>query len=212
PVRPPFSTGLNRISPVLAYSRMLRASSEIAVAIRVRSPPAKPKRAARPRPIWRAITRSAADRIGTATPSRGMTSPRPPTWLAMRAAGLRSLIEVREPFLQVECRGHVLEGETEPNHRECDLGLDAHAHGRSTAQPDHVGDSPQRSHREGVHDVEHRDVHDRPPGSVSPHLLYQVVPEMEKVLVAQGGLDGGDEVVALLEDGDAHRRQDRGAS
>src|SRR5262245_46431950 len=105
---------------------MLRASSEIAVAIRVRSPPVKPKRAARLRPIWRAATRSAADRIGTAMPSRGRTSPRPPTGLAMPAAGLRSLIEVGKPFLQVECGGYVLEGETEPNHGERDLGLDAH--------------------------------------------------------------------------------------
>src|SRR5207249_5346216 len=65
PGRPSTSSWLSTISPVAAYSMMLRASSEIAVAITVRSLPANPSAAARARPRCRAVTMSAEELIGT---------------------------------------------------------------------------------------------------------------------------------------------------
>src|SRR3989442_529796 len=52
-------------SPFLAYSRMLRASSEIAVAMRVRWLFEKPICWASARPRWRAVTMSTSESIGT---------------------------------------------------------------------------------------------------------------------------------------------------
>src|SRR5712692_6324540 len=130
PFRPAFWAGLSRISPVLAYSRMLRASSEIAVAITVKSLPLKPKREASARPSWRAATMSAADRMGTViTTDRPMSSPGAASSpLGMRSAGLLHLIEVSEPLLEVEGGGNVLKGEAELDHRKGYFGLDSHDH------------------------------------------------------------------------------------
>src|SRR5207245_3307790 len=59
------SITFKRISPCFAYVTMLRASSEIAVAIRVASPGVKLNAAASERPFWRAMTMSWSDRMGT---------------------------------------------------------------------------------------------------------------------------------------------------
>src|SRR5712692_4005177 len=201
PFRPAFWARLSRISPVLAYSRMLRASSEMAVAITVKSLPSKPNRAARARPSWRAATMSAADRMGTVITDRPMSSPGPASSaLGMRRAGVLQVVEVGEPLLEVEGGGDVLKGEAELDHGKGHLGLDSHDHGLGAPQPDHVGDGPQRANGEGIHHVKDGNVHDGSPGSIAAHLLHEVVTELEQVLIAEGRLNGSDEVVSLFED------------
>src|SRR5512135_3128754 len=61
PLRLDWST----ISPDLAYSTMLRETSEIAAAISVASTLSKPNSSANARPCWRAVTMSLAEAIGT---------------------------------------------------------------------------------------------------------------------------------------------------
>src|SRR5262245_28741440 len=202
PTRLPRRASASSISPSVAYSRMLRASSEIAVAITVWSLREKPRPAASSRPRWRADTMSAADAIRTtispADSARGCRS------LAMRTGGLRLPVEISQPLLEVEGRGDVAEGQAELDHREGDLRLDPHDDRLRSPQADHVGDGAQGPDREGVHDVEHGDVHDRGARAELAHLLRQVVAELQQVLVREGGLDRGDQVVALFEDRDAH--------
>src|SRR5262245_12680229 len=194
PRRPPFWHRESRISPPPAYSRMLRATSEIAVAITVRSPEEKPSLEASVRPSWRALTMSAAEPMGT---TRSGAS------LAMGDLS-RPGVEVRESLLEVEGGRHVLQGQAELHHREGHLGLDADDDRLRSPELDHVGDRAQGAHREGVHHVEHRDVDDRALGAVLPDLLHQVVAQLEEILVGERRLDRGDQVIALLQDGNAH--------
>src|SRR5438105_12720433 len=95
----PFSEmGPRSISTAPAYVRMLRATSEIAVAINVASVGEKPISPASSRPRWRARTRSASDSM------------------AMRvsvdaAIGLPSPDEQRQALFQVERRAHPFQAE-----------------------------------------------------------------------------------------------------
>src|SRR5947209_1105100 len=93
--RPPVSLIEREISPEPAYSTRLRASSEIAVATRVRSLPVNPACSASSRPRCRAARMSCSDAMRSVVLS---TIGRP------HADG----IEERDALLQIECRGHVL--------------------------------------------------------------------------------------------------------
>src|SRR5207249_7739332 len=123
PGRPSESSWLRTISPVVAYSMMLRASSEMAVAITVRSLPEKPSAAARARPRCRAVTMSADELMGTTLSARGPASRR--GLLDMAGGGGHLAVQEGQAFLQVEGGGDVLEGESELDHRERHLWLDA---------------------------------------------------------------------------------------
>src|SRR5690348_2538534 len=118
---------------------MLRAISEMAVAITIRSTPAKPSCSASSRPCWRAATmsRSCSTRI-TASPSR---------------TNARTDAKVREPLLQVESRRRVAEREAELDHRESHVGLDADDDRLCPLQLEDVDGLPQHSRRERVDDV-----------------------------------------------------------
>src|SRR5204862_588418 len=65
PCRSPAASPRKRISPRLAYIRMLRAISEMAAAMTVWSPISNPQSAASSRPFCRALTMSTSDLIGT---------------------------------------------------------------------------------------------------------------------------------------------------
>src|SRR5207245_9576113 len=110
PGRPAVPSCLSTISPVVAYSMMLRASSEMAVAIRVRSLPEKPSAAANARPRWRAVTISAEELMGTTLSSRAPGSAR--GLLDRSRARRHLLVQAGQPFLQVEGGRYGLEGET----------------------------------------------------------------------------------------------------
>src|SRR6266568_8319450 len=110
---------------------MLRATSEIAVAISVSSLPENRRDFASSRAFCRASNTSASARICTTSSSLMAIDPR----------HLQDL----EAFLEVEsCRG-VLERQSELHHREGHLGLDAHDDGGGAQQFDHLGDAAQRA-------------------------------------------------------------------
>src|SRR5688572_24185599 len=142
PSRPRSCTTRSATSPSPAYVVTLRATSEMAVASRVRSVLLKPRLAPIALASWRAVTTSASVRIATRTSS------------ATRVAlPVELALEEREPLLEVERRVHVLEVHAELDHREGHLGLDAHDHGLRAAQPRHMRDTPKRARDERVHDV-----------------------------------------------------------
>src|ERR671914_1118601 len=120
---------------------MLRATSEMAVAMSVRSVLENPALAASRRPSWRATTMSSSVMIGTRI-----------SFVTVRGL-LDELVQERQAFLEVESGVHALEVEPELDHRESDLGLDADHDGVGAAQPRHVGDPAQRPGRERVHHV-----------------------------------------------------------
>src|SRR5437879_8306674 len=111
---------------------MLRASSEMAVAITARSVVGKPHCDASSRPFWRAETMSASQSMDTRT-SSAMSA-----YLLARA--LPFPVKVRKPLFQVQRCRDALQRQPQFDHRECDFGLDADDDGLRAAQPDHVGD------------------------------------------------------------------------
>src|SRR5260370_738793 len=102
------------ISPRLAYSTMLRETSEIAAAISVNSTPSKPSSAASARPFWRAVTTSLAEVIGT-WPS-----------LDILRVPFDVPVQIGQTFLEVERCSDPFQRQTQLYHGKRDLWLDAH--------------------------------------------------------------------------------------
>src|ERR1041385_6443923 len=105
---------------------MLRATSETAAAMTVRSPEEKPRVEASRRHSWRAVTMSTSARIAIRCSA--------PTSLTPLAAS----IEVGQPLLQIERGGHPGQGQAELDHGERHLGLNPHDHRLGAAQHDHL--------------------------------------------------------------------------
>src|ERR1041384_2991405 len=139
------------ISPCCAYWTILRAISEIAVAISVSVPPLKPISAAKARPRCLASTMSASELIRTLTSSG---TSRPP---------FCPLLQVSQSLFEVQRRGHVFQRQPELNHRKCDLRLNADDHRLRAAKFHHIGDHAHRPGGERIHHIQHRDVDDHPP-------------------------------------------------
>src|SRR5262245_41713356 len=138
---------------------MLRASSEIAVAMTARSVVGKPHFDASSRPFWREATMSASQSIGTRTSS---------TMIAhLRTRSLALAVKVGEPLFQIEGRRDALEREPELDHRKGNLRLDTHDDRLCSAEADHVRDVAEGARRERIDDVERGDVDDHPS---RPHL------------------------------------------
>src|SRR3989475_4816707 len=174
PCRSPSARPRKRISPRLAYIRILRAISDMAAAITVWSPISNPHSAASSRPFCRALTMSTSDRIGTLELLSGTVHPL-----------LAAAVEEVEPFLEIESGGDPFQREPQLHHREGDLGLDPDDHRLRAAQARHVRDIAERAHREGVHDVERRDVHDDAARAESAHPLDQRLPQLREVRVRE---------------------------
>src|SRR3954454_14550262 len=121
---------------------MLRASSEIAVAMSVASPGVKLSAVATERPVWRAVTMSRSDRMGTRI-----------SFSKCSSARLELAIQVGHPFFQVESSGDVLHPQSELHHRERDVGLDPDDDGLRAPQPDHLCQLLQGPGGERIHHV-----------------------------------------------------------
>src|SRR6266571_1039487 len=159
PCRPSSSMMPRVSSPFLAYNRMLRASSEMAVATMVRLLLEKPICSARARPRWRAVTMSWSESIGTRVSSFTGDCPRTSAGGAGTAADLLvPPIQKSESLFEVERGRHPLHRQAELHHGEGDLRLDADDDGLGAAQADHVGDVTQGARGERVHHVHRRDV------------------------------------------------------
>src|SRR6185437_14844771 len=129
---------------------MLRATSDMAVTISVRSMLEKPSSADSSRPFSRASTTSASELTWTRTSS-------------VTVYGLLELrVEEGEPLLEVQGGVHVFEAHPELHHRECNLGLNPNNHRLCAAQSRHMSNPAQRPRRKRVHHVERCDVHDDP--------------------------------------------------
>src|SRR3954453_8455162 len=113
---------------------MLRATSEIAVASSVWSVLESSTCAASSRARWRAVTTAASDSIGIRLSASATT-----------VGGLLLGLEQREALLEIEGRLHVLEAHPELDHREGDLGLDAHDDRGGPAQAGHHRDAGHRA-------------------------------------------------------------------
>src|SRR3954470_21340350 len=120
-------------------------------------------------------------------------------------AGTAQLIEQRQAFLEVERRVHRVQVDAELHHGEGDLRLDSHDDGLCAAQVCHLAEVAQRPGAEGVQNVQGGDVDDDTACAFSSDLLDQVALETLKVPVIQRRVDGGDEVGALRQDGNAQR-------
>src|SRR6185437_16878215 len=117
---------------------MLRAISEIAVAMSVGSGRGNPSRSAIARPSARAVTRSASELIATRTSS--LIARVPVCWAA----------EERPCGVEVQRGAERLEVQAELHHRDRDVGLDADDHGLGAAEPRAQHDRPQRAGYERV--------------------------------------------------------------
>src|SRR5581483_6253339 len=171
---------------------MLRATSEMAVAIRVWSVAENPLAAAISRPFWRAATTSTSVEIGTR--ASGATTRAPSVGSAQHL----------ESFLEIQGGRHALEGQAQLNHREGDVWLDAHDYRVRTAQLGDVGDPADGSTGEGIHDVEGRHVYDNALDSQPSNTVSKLFSELCQVLVSERGLDGRDQDIALLENSLRH--------
>src|SRR5262245_1960030 len=165
---------------------MLRASSEMAVAMTARSVVGNPQWDASSRPFWRAATMSASQSMGTRISS---------AMSAYLLAGSPALaVEVRQAFFQIQRGRDALEREPELDHREGHLRLNAHDDGLGPAEPDHVGDVAEGPRCERVDDVEGRDVDDHAPRAKLADRHNQRVAQLLEVLVGEGGLHRRDEI------------------
>src|SRR5437773_1220487 len=177
---------------------MLLASSEIAVATTARSVEGNPHCDASCRPFWRAQTMSASQSIDTRT-SSAMSAD-----LMTGSIPLAVAVKVGEALFQVQRGCHALQREPQLDHRERDLRLDSHDDRLGSAQLDHVGDVAQGAGRERVDHVERRHVHDDAPGPDLADLPDERVAQLFQVLVGERGLNGRDQIRALLEDRNLH--------
>src|SRR3990172_9037813 len=193
PRRPGSSSAARTTSPRCAYTTMLRATSEIAVATSVCSVTESPLAAASSRPFWRAVTMSPSCSIGT------LVSP------GIAPAPRGASIHEREALLEIQGRRHALERQPQLHHGEGDVGLDPHHHRTRAPQPGRLRDAADGAGGERIEDVEGRHVDDHRAGPDAPHPLGQLVPELDESPVVQRLLHGGDEDVALLHDGNGHR-------
>src|SRR3979409_1931553 len=109
---------------------MLRASSEMAVAIRVASPGEKLSATARERPFWRATTMSWSEQMETwISSSMCRRCSRP---------GLEFPAQIIHPLFEIERSLYRRQTQPQLHHREGDFGLDADDHGLRSTELDHV--------------------------------------------------------------------------
>src|SRR6266481_8237198 len=115
---------------------MLRASSDMAVAISVASPVEKPSSVARARPLCRAATISWSELMATRIS--------PALTVSLSVYVLEFLSQVRQTFFQVQRRRNAFQRQSKLNHGKSHFRLNPHDHCFRSAQPDHVCDLSQR--------------------------------------------------------------------
>src|SRR5215207_1940675 len=194
PLRSGSTIAVITISPRPTWLTMLRAISETAVAMRVASVGENPRSSASARASARAGTMSASDAIGTRASSPILGSLR-------REAGERV-----EALVEIEGGHEGMEIEIEVDHRDRHVGLDPDDHGGRAPQARGRGEGAERSRDEGVDDVQRADVDDQPATAEATDLLGELLAKREHLRVGEVRLDGGDQVIALAEDGDSHGR------
>src|SRR5574341_167862 len=185
---------LRTISPSPAYWRMLRAASEMAVAMKICSLLVKPISAASARPSCLAVTISASLLIGRTASSSSMP-----------AAAFCLLVQIDQPLFQVKGRRRIFQRDPKLDHIKGNIRLDAYDDRFRAAQSKHLDDSPQGADRERVDHVEHSDIDHDTQRALLAHAGGQFVAQLDEVLIRQRGLDRRDQIVALFQNWDLHR-------
>src|ERR1700758_4452308 len=108
---------------------MLRASSDIAAAIKVESTAEKPSSSASARPRCLAATISWSELIATRIS--------PDDTVALSVCAFELLIQVRQPFFQIQRGRYTFQCQSQLHHGKCHFRLDPHDHRFCPAQPDH---------------------------------------------------------------------------
>src|SRR5215467_16377238 len=155
---------------------MLRASSEMAVAMSVASPDEKPSSRARDRPFWRAKTMSWSELMATRISIRDTES-------SLSLHGLKFLVQIGQTFLQIEGCSNAFQSQTELHHRKSDFRLDSNNDGFGAAQFDHVGNFAQRARGKRVHDVHGGYINDDAARTESHNLLDESTSQLVEVCI-----------------------------
>src|SRR5438045_8807448 len=122
---------------------MLRASSDMAVAISVASPLEKPSSVARARPLCRAATISWSELMPTRIS--------PALTVSLSVYVLEFLNQVCQTFLQIQCRRHVFQAQPQLHHRKGYFRLNPHNHPFRSPPLDHVRNLPHRPRGDLAH-------------------------------------------------------------
>jgi hypothetical protein len=123
----------------------------------------------------------------------------------------RFLHEIGEAGFSIVHSRHCFEIEAEPCDGNCYIRLDA--------DKDHLGTAPahfrsqvaQGTGSKGVHHVEGAHIEDDAAGMGAGDLVEKGVVKAGEVFIDQGGLDGGNQVGTVLQDGNFHARTPRKA-
>src|SRR5215469_18110962 len=199
---------------------MFRASSEIAVAIRVSSLEEKPSVAASTRPFCRAETMSVSSLIRTTISSSTRSRERSNECSAEAAAakGLRSastgarflggtrflLTEKSNAFFQVKRCRHSFQFQTKLHHGERNIGLDSDDDRLRAAQSNHECNVTERARGEGIHHVQGGDVDNDAAGAQAADLLDEGVTQLHEIRIGERRLNRRDEIRTLFENRDFH--------
>src|SRR5579859_139509 len=127
---------------------ILRATSDIAVAITVRSEPLKPSSDASVRPFWRAVTISTAELTGTRNS------------FSMFQVSSGYAVEICQPFLQIKGCAYAFQRQPQLHHRKRNFRLDAHNHRFRAPQFQHMRDGTKRTGSKGIDHIEHCNIDD----------------------------------------------------
>jgi len=100
-----------------------------------------------------------------------------------RVAGLgsvRFILQQRQRFLQIESGRHVAKFQTQLDHGESYLRLNAHDHGPRSAEAYHLRQIADCSRRERIHHIENRNVDNDALGAIPANVRGQIVPQLEQ--------------------------------
>src|SRR5260370_26291449 len=156
---------------------MLRASSEIAVATRVESISEKPNERASVRPFCRAATMSLSVWMGTRI-----------VWFTVGQSlctAFEFLVQVMQPFFQVQGGHHPLEGYAQLDHGEGHFRLDPNDDCLGPTQADHLCDFTKGPRGKGCHDVHTRPIDEHTKRTRYESTLNPDPSEMVQILVRE---------------------------
>src|SRR5207249_1137634 len=171
---------------------MLRAISEMAVAMSVCSVVENPRATASSSPICRAVTMS---------PSLAMTT-RMST--ATTAPCRKQPVEQLDTLLEIERGCDILERQPELDHRVRDCGLNPDDDGFRSAQLHGVGDAANRPRGERVKNVQGSHVDDHAASAEKADAVGQFLTQLDEVVIGQRRLDRRDQHVPLFQNWDGH--------
>src|SRR6266567_1336146 len=124
--------------------------------------------------------------------------------LCLSSSAFDLAVQKRKTFFQVQRGSYTGQIGAEPDQRKCDFWLDANNDCFRAAQADHLRNVTQSTSCKRVHHVERGDIDDHAPRTELAHLLDDAIPQQHQVRITERGLDGSNEILALLENRHLH--------